>query len=244
MNLLLVALLSFPGQRIANLPTGVLPESHVWQLNISHRFVPAIFTPGWTSDPLQLFGGANVRDVLDKSLGDRTLIGVNLTISSRELGLHGAWAALDWLTLYPELNTHLYGLKRDSTWLNLGLCCHRTFGEKLALVAQPRYTTNTSEHFVSLGLGAKAQVINTWSLGLEAEPVLVGRDSTTPGLAWSLAVEKEYGWHNFIFTLGSPLDQSAPGMFRSTPGDTSAYAGLLDIGRGYFRLGFNVLRKI
>ena len=240
----LLLLLAFPGQRIANLPTGVLPESRVWQLNISHRFLPAVLAPGWTSDPLQLFGGANVRDVLDKSLSDRALVGLNLTISTRELGLHGAWAPLDWLTVYPEINTHLYGFQPDSTWFNLGLCCHRTFGEELAVVAQPRYTTNTSEHLVSLGLGAKAQVVNTWSLGLEAEPVLLGRDSTTRNLAWSLAVEKEYGWHNFIFTLGSPLDQSAPGMFRSQPGDTSAYAGLLDVARSQFRLGFNILRKI
>jgi Membrane bound beta barrel domain (DUF5777) len=241
---LLLLLLTFPGQRIANLPTGVLPESHVWQLNISHRFVPAILASGWTNDPLQLFNGANVRDVLDKSLGDRALVGVNLTITTREMGLHGAWAPLDWLTLYPELNTHLYGFKRDSTWFNLGLCCHRTFGKRWAVAAQPRYTTNTGEHFVSLGLGAKAQVINTWSLGLEAEPVLLGRDSTTRNLAWTLALEKEYGWHNFVFTFGSPLDQSAPGMFRSTPGDTSAYSGLLDLAQGYFRMGFNIMRKI
>ena len=241
---LLLLLLAFPGQRIASLPTGVLPEPHVWQLNISHRFMPAILASGWTKDPLQLFDGANVRDVLDKSLGDRALVGVNLTITTREMGLHGAWAPLDWLTLYPELNTHLYGFKRDSTWFNLGLCCHRTFGEKLAVMAQPRYTTNTGEHFVSLGLGAMTQVINTWSLGLEAEPVLLGRDPTTRNLAWDLAIEKEYGWHNFIFTFGSPLDQSAPGMFRSAPGDTTAYSSLLDLARGYFRMGFNIMRKI
>jgi hypothetical protein len=243
-NLLVLVLLAFPGQRIANLPTGILPESRVWQLNISHRFLPAVFASGWTDDPLQLFNGANVRDVLDKSLGDKALVGMNLTISTRELGLHGAWAPLDWLTLYPELNSHLYGFKLDSTWLHLGFCCHRTLGDNVALVAQPRYTTNTSRHFISLGLGAKWQAVNTWSVGLEAEPVLLGRDSTTRNLAWSLALDKEYGWHNFVFTLGSPLDQSAPGMFRSQPADTSAYAGLLDLARGYFRLGFNVLRKI
>jgi len=241
---ILLLLLAFPGQRIANLPTGVLPESHVWQLNISHRFVPAVLATGWTADPLQLFGGANVRDALDKSLGDRALVGVNLTITSRELGLHGAWAPVNWLTLYPELNTHLYGVKLDSTWLNLGLCCHRTFRDRLAVMVQPRYTTNAGEHFVSLGLGAKAQVVNSWSLGLEAEPVLLGRDSATRNLGWNVTLEKEYGWHNFIFTLGTPLDQSAPGMFRSAPGDTSPYAGLLDLARGYFRLGFNILRKI
>jgi hypothetical protein len=244
MNLLLLVLLSFPGQRIANLPTGVLPEPHVWQLNISHRFLPAVFAPNWSRDPLQLFSVPNVRDVLDKSLGERVVVGANLTITTRELGLHGAWAPLGWLTLYPELNSHLYRLKRDSTWFNLGLCCHRTFGERFALMGQPRYTTNTIDHLVSVGLGTKVQAINTWWLGLEAEPVIVGRDSTTRTLAWNLTVEKEYGWHNFIFMLGSPIDQSAPGMFRSPPRDTTAYAGLLDLARGYFRLGFNIMRKI
>jgi hypothetical protein len=239
---LLLLLLAFPGQRFANLPTGVLPESHVWQFTLGHRFLPAVLAPEWSHDPLQAFTGANVRIVLDKSVGDRALVGVVDAISSRELGLHGAYAPLDWLTLYPEINTHLYGFKLDSTWFNLGLCCHRTFGEKLAVMAQPRYTTNTSKHFVSLGLGAKVQVINTWSLSLEAEPVLVGRDSTTRQLAASLAIEKEIGWHNFAITLGTPREQSAPAMFRSS-GEPTAYSHVLDLLKGRFRVGFNLLRK-
>jgi hypothetical protein len=241
---LLLLILAFPGQRFATLPTGVLPEPHLWQLDVSHRFMPAVFAPGWSRDPLQLFNGANVRVVLDKSLGAKSMVGASLTVNTREPGLHGAWAPFEWLTLYPEINTHLYGFKLDSTWLNLGLCCHRTFGERLAVAAEPRFTTNTREHFISLGLGAKVQVLGDWSAGLEAEPVLFGRDSTTRSTAWTLAIEREYGWHNFIFTLGSPLDQSAPDMFRYAPGDTSAYAGLLDLARGYFRLGFNIMRKI
>jgi len=239
---LLLLFLAFPGQRIANLPTGVRPESHVWQVCVSHRFLWAVTAPEWTREPLRAFTGANVRVTLDKSFGDRWLVGIADAISSRELGLRGAYAPVDWLTLYPEINTHLYGFKLDSTWFNIGLCCHRTFGEKLAVVAQPRYTTNTSKHFVSLGLGAKVQVINTWSLSLEAEPVLVGRDSTTRQLAASLAIEKEIGWHNFIITLGTPREQSAPAMFRSF-GEPTANSDVLDLLRGHFRVGFNLLRK-
>lgn len=240
---LLLLLLAFPGQRIANLPTGVLPESHVWQVCVSHRFLWAVTAPEWTREPLRAFTGANVRVTLDKSFGDRWLVGVADAISSRELGLHGAYAPLDWLTLYPEINTHLYGFKLDSTWFNLGLCCHRTIGERWAVAAQPRYTTNTSRHFVSLGLGAKVEVINTWSLSLEAEPVLVGRDSTTRQLAASLAIEKEIGWHNFAITLGTPREQSAPAIFRSS-GEPNAYSDVLDLLKGRFRVGFNLLRKI
>ena len=109
-------------------------------------------------------------------------------------------------------------------------------------MAQPRYTTNTSKHFVSLGLGAKVKVVNTWSLSLEAEPVLVGRDSTTRQLAASLALEKEIGWHSFIISIGTPREQSAPAMFRST-GPATAYSDILDAAKGWFRIGFNILRK-
>jgi hypothetical protein len=104
---LLLLLLAFPGQRFANLPTGVLPEPHVWQVTIAHRFLPAALGPGWSQDPVQAFTAPNVRIVLDKSLGERALVGVIDAISSRELGLRAGFAALNWLTLYPEVNTHL-----------------------------------------------------------------------------------------------------------------------------------------
>ena len=239
---LLLLLLAFPGQRSANLPTGVLPEPHAWQVCVSHRFLPAVAAPGWDRDPLQAFTSANVRVTLDKSLGDRVLVGIADAISSRELGLRGAYAPLDWLTVYPELNTHLYGFKLDSTWFDLGLCCHRTFGERLAVAVQPRYTTNTTLHFISIGLAAKAGLSNGYALALEAEPVLVGRDSTTRQLAVSLAVEKEIGWHSFIITLGTPRGQSAPTMFRSA-GPATVYSDILDATAGWFRIGFNILRK-
>ena len=240
--ILLLLMLTFPGQRFANLPTGVLPESHVWQVCISHRWLPAVFAPGWDSVPLRAFAGANVRIVLDKSLGDRVLVGVVDAISSRELGLRAAFAPLNWLTLYPEINTHLYRFELDSTWFNLGLCCHRTFGRSWAVAAQPRYSTNTTSHLISLGLAAKTGLGRGYGLTLEAEPVLVGRDSTTRQLACALAVEKEIGWHNFIITLGTPYEQSAPDMLRST-GPATAYSSVLDAAKGWFRIGFNILRK-
>jgi hypothetical protein len=239
---LLLLLLAFPGQRFANLPTGVLPESHVWQVAIAHRFLPAVLVPGWTQDPVQAFTSPNVRIVLDKSLGDRALLGAIVAISSRELGLRAAFAPLNWLTLYPEINTHLYDFKLDSAWFNLGLCCHRTFGKCWAVAAQPRYTTNTAHHFVSLGLAAKAGLGRGYTMALEAEPVLVGRDSTTRQLAANLAVEKEIGWHNFIISVGTPREQSAPAMFRSS-GPAGGYSDILDLTRGWFRVGFNILRK-
>ena len=116
------------------------------------------------------------------------------------------------------------------------------FGERLALTAQPRYTTNSMHHYVSLGLAAAAGLGNSYALALEAEPVLLGRDSTTRQLACGLAIQKQVGWHDFAITLGTALNQSAPAMFRST-GPATAYSDILDAAKGWFRIGFNILRK-
>ena len=239
---LLLLMLSFPGQRFANLPTGVLPESHVWQVTIAHRFLPAVLAPDWNHDPLQAFTIPDVWLRLDRSLGERWLVGGGIGIISHELEARAAWAPLSWLTAYPELNSHLYDPKLDSTWFNLGLNFHKTFGERLALTAQPRYTTNSKHHYVSLGLAAAAGLGNSYAVALEAEPVLLGRDSTTRQLACGLAIQKQVGWHDFAITLGTALNQFAPAMFRST-GPATAYSDILDAAKGWFRIGFNILRK-
>jgi hypothetical protein len=243
MNLLLLLLVAFPGTRIASLPTGELPEPGVWQVNISHRFVPAVFASGWTDDVLQLFNGADVRDVIDKSLGARVLVGASLTVSTREAGVHAAWAPTGWLTVYPEVTAGLRQPAIERTWANVGLCLHHALADRLALAAQPRYTTNGSRHYVSLGLGAKGEVIERWSLGAEVEPVLLGRDSLTTLPSWTVAIDRELGWHNFVLTIGSGLRQSAPGSFLSRR-TGSGYDDILDVARGHFRIGFNILRRI
>ncbi|MBN2464428.1 hypothetical protein JXD38_02220 [candidate division WOR-3 bacterium] len=243
MNLLLLLVAAFPAQRFVNLPTGVLPESHVWQVVVSHRFLPALAAPGWNQDPLRAFTGANVRVTIDKSLGDRVVVGVADGISSREIGVHAAWAPSAWFTLYPEVNTHLYRISLDSTWLVIGLNTHHVVDERLALAAQPRYTTNLKHHYLSLGLGAKVDLGAGYSAGLEAEPVLVGRDSTTRQLAVSIAAEKQVGWHDFAISLGTSRGQTAPALFRSY-GPPTAYSDVLDVLKGYLRVGFNLSRKI
>ena len=243
MTLVLALLIAFPGPRIANLPTGMLPESHVWQFEISHRFLPAACASGWKSDVLQLFLTPVVREGLDKSLGEKVTVGCALDVISHEAALHAAYAPLACLTIYPEISTGIRSLTLDATWLNVGICAHRAFGDRVAVMAQPRYTTNTKQHFLSLGLGGKVQVLPSWSLGLEVEPVLAGRDSTTDLAPWAFTIEKEYGGHNFIFTLGSALYQSAPAMFRSER-TGSGYDPVLDITKGEFRIGFNILRRI
>jgi hypothetical protein len=243
MNLLLLLAMAFPAQRFVNVPTGILPESRVWQVVVSHRFLPAVVAPGWSQDPLRAFTGANVRVTIDKSLSDRLVVGMADGISSREIGLHAAWAPSAWFTIYPELNTHLYRITLDSTWLAIGLNAHRMIGERLALAVQPSYTTNLSHHFLSFALAAKTDLGAGYSAGIEAEPVLVGRDSTTGQLAISMVVEKQVGWHDFALTFGTPREQTAPARFlNSSP--TTAYSDVLDLLKGYFRVGFNLSRKI
>ena len=240
---ILLLLLAFPSQRFVNLPTGVLPEPHVWQVCVSHRWLPAVFAPGWTRDPLQAFSTANVRLTLDRSLGDRTVVGGALGISSRELGAKVAWALLPWITAYPELNSHLYDFRLDSTWLNIGLNLHHGWGEHLSLSAQPRYSTNTKHHYVSLGLAAAAGLGAGYAVALEAEPVLLGRDTTTRQLACGLAIQKQVGWHDFAITLGTAREQYAPALFQSL-GEPGAYSDVLDVLKGRVRFGFNLFRKI
>lgn len=243
MNVFLLLLLAFPGQRFVNLPTGVLPEPHVWQVCVSHRFLPSVTAPGWNHDPLQALTVPDVWVTLDRSLGERWLVGGGIGIISHELEARAAWAPLPWFTAYPELDGHLYDFKLDSTWFNIGLNLHRTFAEHFALAAQPRYTTNTKHHYVSVGLAASAGLGRGYALALEAEPVLLGRDSTTHQLACGLAIQKQVGWHDFAVTLGTPLQQYAPAMFRSS-GAPGAYSDVLDVFKGRVRLGFNILRKI
>ena len=240
MTLLFLLVAVFPGQRFANLPTGVMPEPAVWQFTVSHRFLPAVFAPDWQRDPLRAFTSPNVRIALDKLIGDRWAAGITDDISTRELGLRAAWAPLGWLTAYPEVTTYVIALGAESTWFNLGMCAHHTLAGKYAGAIQPRYTTNLSEHFVSLGLGVKAAVLPTWWLGFEAEPVILG-DSTTGRVPMNLTIEKEQGWHNFIITIGNVRGQTAPAMLRNQ-GQTG-YSDILDVTKGYFRVGFNILRK-
>jgi hypothetical protein len=242
-NALLLLMLAFPGQRFVNLPTGVLPEARVWQVCVSHRFYPSVTAPGWNHDPLQALTIPDVWLTLDRSLGERWLVGGGIGMTSKEIEARAAWAPLPWLTAYPELSSHLYSLKPDSTWFNVGLNLHKTVGEHLTLVAQPRYTTNSKQHFVSVGLAAGSALGKGYAVALEAEPVLLGRDSTTRQLACGLALQKQVGWHDFAITLGTALQQSAPAAFRSA-GTPTAYSDVLDLLKGRVRLGFNLLRKI
>jgi hypothetical protein len=239
----LLLLAVFPSQRFVNLPTGVLPETGVWQVCISHRFYPSVTAPNWTHNPLQAFLTPDVWLTLDRSISERWLAGGGLGIISHRLAVRAAWAPIKWLTLYPELDARLYDFQPDSAWFDVGLSFHQTLGRGFAFAVQPRYTAGTEHQYLSLGLAAAVGLGRDYAVALEAEPVLLGRDSTTRQLAAGIAIQKQVGWHDFAITLGTALNQYAPAMLRSM-GESTPYSDVLDLGKGRMRIGFNLFRKI
>jgi hypothetical protein len=174
------------------------------------------------------------------------VVGASFIMSTsgvRAAGVHAAAALLDWFTLYPGLNADVRQFSTERTWADLGIALHHTFADRIAVVAQPRLTAGTDRLFGSLGLGLKTRVLPAWYAGLEAEPVLLGRDTTTTLVPWTITAEREQGWHNFVFTIGSSVHQSAPGFFRTFRND-NAYDEILDVAKGHFRIGFAIQRKL
>lgn len=233
-SLLLALLIAFPGEHIASLPTGRMLERGRWQINVVHRFGVPILAPGWTRDPLLALVAADDYNALDYGIGRRFSAGIGLSPSDRVADLHAAWAPFRFLRVYPMLSSHLYRPKLDSLWLALGLGVPWQYGNRLAVIGLPRVTTNASEIYLSLGLGAKLAVGESYRVGLETEPVIIGPDPR-PDLAWNLTFEREAGWHNFVMSIGSTRSSVPPYLFKD---------GIVKLGDGGFRLGFNILRKL
>lgn len=60
MNLLIALLLAFPGNRVANLPTGRTLEPGVWQVGIGHRWLSAEDNAILKGNPMNLITDASV----------------------------------------------------------------------------------------------------------------------------------------------------------------------------------------
>ncbi|MFO7675301.1 MAG: DUF5777 family beta-barrel protein [bacterium] len=232
MNLLIALLVAFPGTRIANLPTGRLLEPGIWQVGVSHRFLSAADNEQLKGNPLNFVTNASVRVFLDRGITRRLSVGIAGGNASHDLGLHAGWAPTRWLTASAGAWTDLVERGPTSTraWFAAGLPL--TLARRVHLLLQPRAGTNFDELVVSLGAGAQLSLPAGLSLGLETEPVLLGESDK---LAWNLALDKQLGWHNFTFVAGNNWHQAAPDWF------TRANR---DITRGYFRVGFNILRKL
>lgn len=237
MNLILALLLAFPAERIGTLPTGRVLDDGVWQIGISHRFLPAADNTRLGS-PVSFLKDANVRFSVERGLPAGFHAGVSYNNAGSEVGVNGAWAPVGTLTALASLGTNVVDPRQANTWFCAGVAGHIEPDRALHLVALPRLTSNLAtgdDHrlYLSVGLGAKAAIGAGFSVGAETEPVLTGPFRQL--LAWNVVLDKELGWHNFTLVVGNSWYQSVPGWF--------AFANR-DITKGMFRVGFNILRKL
>jgi len=171
-----------------------------------------------------------VRVTFDRAFS-RSFLGVAAGNGGHELGLRAGYAPWRWTTLYADLSANVVDLQQENVWAGLAVAAPWTPARFLHLVAAPQLTASTESLFVSLGLGALADIGQDLSVGLEAEPVIIG---SLDKLAWNLALDKELGWHNFTFVVGNSYYQHLPGRFSRAN---------RDITKGYLRVGFNILRR-
>jgi len=242
MALLVTLLILFPGERIATLPTGRILEPGVWQVSISHRFLPDADN-STLGTPWNFLRGANVRLAAERGFPSHFNAGLNFNSAgdAKQAGLAGAWMPFRMLTVGAAVMTDVVEPGPSSTWLSAGtvVSTDPTLGP-VHLSALPRVTANaaageSNRLYVSLGAGAKADLGSGFSLGAETEPVLYGPTDTARLLAWNVAFDKEVGWHNFTLTVGNAWHQNVPGWFASANRDITG---------GNFRVGFNILRKL
>jgi len=238
---LVLLLLTFPAERVAGLPTGVVLDNGNWQITIQHRFFNSVTDPGWKTDPLQALAFANSHIGVDRGIGGNVAVGGALNVSDRLLALHAAWRPLKKLTVYPELVAGLFEPGLDRLWFNVAAGVPVTIADRLHVFPFIRATGSKSGYLGSFGHTFK-YAFGDYRLGLEFDDAILVSDSSGTGfragldsLPWTLSFEREAGWHNFVFTIGTAGHSLPPHSLRRD---------VLDITRGRFRLGFNILRKL
>jgi hypothetical protein len=232
-NLLLLLIALFPDARIANVPTGRALEEGDWQVLVAHRYYQAVFDSTRSDNLLGFLSNPTVMVSLDHRFGREFVAGIDLQLT-QSVGIHAQYDLLRNLRFRADSRTLFNDPKLENTWFSAGPLLPFT-QRQLHLVAFPRFTTNTESHVVSAGLGAKYELIDGLALGAETEPVVCASDDVKRNkLAWAIALEKELGWHNFTLTVGNSYNQLPPYSFTAAD---------LDITRGHFRIGFNLLRR-
>lgn len=228
--LLVLVMFAFPPQRIANLPTGHLVESGHWQLCLSHRFFSPVNYYALRGNLFNFLTRPTVRVTADR--GHRNWsIGVAAGNAGHELALRAGYAPGEFATLYGEVSANVVSLRTEDVWTSVLTAVPWTPSPVLHLVAAPQVAVSMESLFASLGLGVVANAGQDLCLGLELEPVLLGKADK---LAWNLALDKKLGWHNFTLVLGNSYYQQSPYRFSRAN---------RDITKGFFRIGFNILRK-
>jgi len=233
MNLLLMLFAVFPDARIANLPTGRALREGRWQVMVAHRYNQPVVDSTRPDNLLGFLSNPTVMVTLDRRFNRDLVAGVNLQLV-RAVGAQVEYSLLRELRVRADAYTLLDDPQVENTWLSVGPLVPVAL-RQLHLVAFPRLTTNAKSYVASAGIGAKYELTYGLALGAETEPVIYASDDVKRNkLAWALALEKELGWHNFTLTLGNTYSQLAPYSFTAAD---------LDITKGHFRIGFNLLRR-
>jgi len=241
---------AFWGIRLINLPTTQMMDKGDFLFQISHRFVQPFQNEsgsffGLDGPSIILIGfGYGISDRLGVSLGRTN------NAQEVELGVH--WLALDQdgggglpfsaalhagasLVTQSRPDRHLFDAENLS--LNLELCLSSQLTDRLSVMLVPCYASNTNhlksdpQGTMSLGIGGRFMFLPDISVIAEWAPVLTGYKAQANG--WGIGIEKKIGGHVFQFfalnSLGITSDQFIPG-------------GDLLLGKGDFRLGFNIFR--
>ena len=174
----------------------------------------------------------------------RTLqTGVHRTTLGKTLHTFGRWDALRQSEHSPVNLSALMSVEgqdnlRHDPQPGASVLLSRIQGTRLVLYASPTYVHDAHTQArrvldddadtVFVGLGARARVLETVTLVLEAAPRLAGY--TPDAAAWSVAVEKLTRGHVLQLNVGNTF-ATTPGMLARGGGDSEAY------------LGFNLSRK-
>ena len=239
MTLLLALLIAFPGERIANLPTGRTLDAGVWQIGIGHRWMSAADNSVLEGNFLNIIRDASVRISVERGFDADVNAGAWVASENNEVGVGASWAPARWLTASAGVGGSIVALEAARTWANAGAAFHAGWRDRIHFTAMPRFTTNLDGErmYATVGLGLKGNLGRGFTLGFETEPVLYRSAQTddTGLLAWNVAIDRKLGWHNFTVTVGNAWHQAVPGWFASAN---------RDITRGHFRIGFAILRKL
>lgn len=246
--LLAVGLISFPakgiaqnevlpGSYLANAPTGEVLEKGVWEVRISHRFIPDT-KDGWDNF-FGMNGPASVFIGLDKGILDNLTVSLARTnYDQLQLQLRHRIAKPLLCILLASTNwnsTKSINEKKAYSFTFQGVVPIR-FRERLSALLVPSYLLSLrseEDDIASLGLGVSYSIFESVSLMIEWFPVLSGE---IPGFStWSVGIGKHLGWHDFALVFTNSTGISASDYLRG---------GDLDLKEREFRLGFNILRKL
>ncbi len=243
---------AFWGTRVVNLPTTTTMDKGDFLFRVSHRFVPP--TSAGVDEFWGLDGPATVFVGLGYGITDRLGLSVGRTGLDQEWNLTLSWLAveqglaaglpfsaavhggIDWATMKREGHDLFDG---GNFKAHAAVSISRQCSSRFSLLAVPAVATNTDHWDASsrtnfaLGLAARYMILEDLSLMAEWIPVLSGYKTEGGENGWGLAVEKKIGGHVFqIFVTNA---------FGLTPSQVLT-GGDLKLGKGDFRLGFNIFR--